>query len=80
MKEGQDTVPAGSLAQEIPTDRRSSPLSLTRMAQYWGGEITVKKLRSMIKLGRLKVIQINRQTFIFDTQYLPTEVINKVKR
>jgi hypothetical protein len=65
---------------DIPPERRSAPLSLTRMAQYWGGDMTPKKLRSMIASESLKVIEINRQTFIFDTKYLPADVINKAKR
>jgi hypothetical protein len=41
--------------------------------------MTAKKLKAMIESGRLKAIQLNRQTFVFDTKYLPAEVINKVK-
>jgi hypothetical protein len=63
----------------IPAERRTTPLSLERMARYWGGEMTAKKLKAMIESGRLKAIQLNRQTFVFDTKYLPAEVINKVK-
>ncbi|MFC1738561.1 hypothetical protein ACFL1G_05880 [Planctomycetota bacterium] len=64
----------------IPSERRSAPLSLARMAQYWGGEITAKKLRTMINNDRLQVYKINRQTFIFDIKFLPEHVITKVKK
>jgi len=70
----------GESAKQIPPERRSTPLSLTRMAQYWGGEMTTKKLRAMIDKDTLKVIPLSRQMFIFDTKYLPAEVISKVKR
>jgi len=72
-------LPAVAPDTEIPAERRTTPLSLERMAQYWGGEMTAKKLKAMIESGRLKAIQLNRQTFVFDTKYLPAEVINKVK-
>jgi hypothetical protein len=65
---------------EIPPERRSAPLSLTRMAQYWGGEMTPRKLKAMIGGGSLKAKQLNRQTFVFDTKDLPEKVIEKVKR
>ncbi len=65
---------------KIPPERRSAPLSLNRMAQYWGGDMTAKKLRSMIDSKSLKAYRMNRQTFIFDTEYLPAEVIARVKR
>jgi hypothetical protein len=50
------------------------------MARYWRGEMTPRKLRSMIDNGTLEVHEINRQTFIFDTKYLSDDVISKVKR
>ncbi|MHC4068755.1 MAG: hypothetical protein ACYSR8_04145 [Planctomycetota bacterium] len=80
MESEQETAPARESSEEIPPERKSAPLSLSRMAQYWGGEMTSKKLRAMIESGSLKVIKINRQTFIFDTEYLPAEVIRKVKQ
>lgn len=68
------------LEADIPAAHRSPPLSLTRMAECWGGDMTPKKLRNMIKSGSLRVIKLNRQTYVFDTKYLPDEVITKVKR
>ena len=65
---------------DIPPERKSTPLSLTRMAQYWGGDITAKKIRSMINSGTLKVIELNRQSFIFETKLLPEHVIKKLKK
>ncbi len=64
----------------IHSEHKSAPLSLTQMATYWGGQITPKKLKSMIKNGNLKVEQINRQTFVFDTETLPDYVRNKVRK
>jgi len=65
---------------EIPPESRTSPLSLTRMAQYWGGDMTAKKIRALIRSGRLKAIELNRQSFVFDTEYLPKKVIEKVSK
>jgi hypothetical protein len=73
-------VAATESSDEIPAARKSAPLSLTRMAQCWGGDMTAKKVRAMIDKGRLSVMPINRQTYVFDTKYLPTHVIDKVKR
>jgi hypothetical protein len=50
------------------------------MALYWGGQMTSKKLKSMIESEKLKVEQINRQTFVFDTETLPDYVKDKVRK
>ena len=71
---------SGNGTIDIPPERKSTPLNLIRMAQYWGGDMTVKKIRSMINGGQLRVIKINRQSFIFDTKLLPKHVIEKVKK
>jgi hypothetical protein len=65
---------------EIPQERKSPPLSLSRMAEYWGGEMTATKLKSLIARGNIKAIQLNRQTYIFDTEHLPATAIVKIKR
>jgi hypothetical protein len=75
-----EMAPHDESREDIAADRRSVPLSLTRMAQYWGGEMTPKKLRALIDRGTLPVMQLSRQTYIFDTKYLPSHVIEKVKR
>ncbi len=70
----------GEIEKEIPCEQRTPPLSLSRMAQYWGGDMTAKKVRSMVDKGLLRVIQINRQTYIFDTSLLPKHVLEKVRK
>jgi len=69
-----------SASQEIPCEHRSAPLSLKRMAELWGGDITAKKLRAMIDNRRLHVDRINRQTFVFDTRDLPSYVVEEMRR
>ncbi|MHC4440778.1 MAG: hypothetical protein ACYS3S_25800 [Planctomycetota bacterium] len=64
----------------LPSERRSVPMSLTRMAQYWGGDMTPRKLKAMIKIGSIKVEKINRQTFVFDISKLPVHVQAKVTK
>ena len=66
--------------KEIPPERKTVPLSLSRMAQYWGGDMTPIKIKSMINTGILKVIKLGRQSFIFDTKLLPKHVIEKVTK
>jgi len=66
--------------QRIPSERKSAPLSLTRMANYWGGEMTPKKLKYMIKNQYIGAEQINRQTYVFDIEKLPDWVKEKVRK
>jgi len=63
----------------IPAERMSPPMSLKTMVEFWGGDMTTKKLRQMINNGHIKVKEINRQTFIFDTLLLPAHVKEKIK-
>lgn len=72
----QDT----SAANNIPPEHRSAPLSLKRMAELYGGDMTTKKLRAMIDNGRVHVEKINRQTFIFDMRDLPGYVAEEMRR
>ena len=69
-----------SASQEIPPEYRSAPLSLKRMAELWGGDMTAKKLRAMIDNHRIRVEKINRQTFVFDTRDLPSYVVEGTRR
>jgi len=73
-------VPSSDNEDYLPSERRSTPMSLTRMAQYWGGDMTPRKLRAMIKAGSIKVEKINRQTFVFDIEKLPAHVQIKVTK
>ncbi|MBA7663220.1 hypothetical protein ES703_71259 [subsurface metagenome] len=78
--ESSETKANGEHIHIIPPERKSAPLSLTQMATHWGGQMTAKKLRAMIDAGTLRVEQINRQTFVFDTDKLPDYVVNKVRK
>ncbi len=84
LKKKQTVVEPGKIQnskdQDIPPERRSTPLTITRMAQYWGGDVTYKKIRAMMNNGKLKFIEMGRQSFIFDTKYLPKHVIEKVSK
>ena len=64
----------------IPPERQSPPVSIQRMANCWGGDMTAKKLSGMIRSGRVKAKKLNRQTFIFDTKYLSPETIKQIKK
>jgi hypothetical protein len=69
-----------SASQGIPPEYRSAPLSLKRMAELYGGDMTAKKLRIMIDNGRIPIETINRQAFVFDTRKLPDYVVEKMRR
>lgn len=66
-------------SQKIPQNYRSSPVSLKRMSECIGGDMTPKKLRVLINNGVIKVMEYNRQTFFFDTRDWSDEVVNKLK-
>ena len=79
LAEEQPTKPNPDL-ETIPAERRTAPTSLTRMAEAWGGDMTPKKLRGLIGSGRIKTIELNRQSYIFDKDLLPKEAIEKLKQ
>jgi len=76
-KKKQEEPPASA---RIPPKYRSAPLSLTRMADLWGGDMTAKKLSAMVKNQRIHVKEINRQTFVFDTRDLPGYVCEAMRK
>lgn len=79
-QDNQEENPVQNLAEEIPEERKSPPMSIKRMAECWGGDMTPKKLSGMIKSGRVKTEKFNRQTYIFDTKDLSPEAKRKIKR
>lgn len=66
-------------SQKIPKNHRSSPVTLKRMSECIGGDMTPKKLRVMINNRTIRVMQMNRQTFIFDTRDWSDEAVKKLK-
>ena len=63
----------------IPPEFKTSPTTLTRLVDLWGGDMTLSKLRGIIKNKRIRFNRLNRQTYIFDTRDLPISVINGLK-
>lgn len=50
----------------------SAPMSKARAAKILGGDMTVPKLSSMMKSGTVRYVELNRETYIFDRDSLPT--------
>lgn len=69
-----------AVSEEIPSERRSPPVSLTRLVECWGGDMTRKKLRKAIDLGTVRAVKITRQTYVFDTDKFPAHVIEKLRK
>lgn len=80
LKEARENHKDASASHGIPPEYRSAPLSLKRMAELWGGDMTAKKLRTMIDNGQMPVEKINRQTFVFDTRNLPDRIAGEMHR
>ncbi len=49
----------------------SAPLSKKEAAAAWGGSMTVKKLTMLMKSGKIKYKELDRQTFIFCRDQIP---------
>ncbi|MFC1781287.1 hypothetical protein ACFLZ8_03425 [Planctomycetota bacterium] len=64
--------------QSIPYEYRTSPISQTKLAQYWGGDMTRKKLREMIDTGHLNMDRMTNHKFRFDMRQLPPHVKNRL--
>ncbi len=69
---------SNKLAQAIPYEYQTSPMSQTELAEFWGGDMTQKKIRQMIDTGCLNIDQIGRQKFMFDMRQLPPHVKRKL--
>lgn len=50
----------------------SVPLCKNEAATAWGRDMTVKKLSSLMKSGKIRYLELNRQTFIFDRDQIPS--------
>ena len=62
----------------IPSEYQTSPVTMKELAKVWGG-MTTRKLSVLMKSGLKKFKKINRQTYVFDTRYLPNYVVEKLK-
>jgi hypothetical protein len=60
--------------QHIPYEYRTSPMSRTKLAKIWGGDMTYGKIKQMIESGRLNVEQIEEQKYVFDIRQIPPHV------
>jgi len=68
-----------SAEQVIPIEFQTLPVSLKIMVSAMRPTMSVYKLGEMIKHGHYHVMQINRQSWIFDTRELRPEVLEKLK-
>lgn len=80
VEEDRDLISQAAVSEEIPSERRSPPVSLTRLVECWGGDMTRKKLRKAIDLGTVRAVKITRQTYVFDTDKFPAHVIEKLRK
>lgn len=64
---------------KIPPENRTAPVSLKRMAECWGGDMTPKKLKGLIKSGLVTAAEMNRQTYVFDATLLPESAVKAIK-
>jgi hypothetical protein len=59
---------------EIPPEYRTAPTTKARLVKCWGGDMTVTKLRNMIKNGHVRCVEHSRQTYTFDKRNFPDYV------
>lgn len=76
---GIETSTAPELATPIAPDYQTPPVTLLRMAALMGGDMTRHKLRMMINRGTYSAIQLNRQSWIFNTQQLPQRIVKEIR-
>lgn len=65
---------------EIPPEHKSPPVTLSKLSDYWGGDMTPFKLRGILKNNRLRYNKLNRQTYEFDLRDLPKQAVQKLKQ
>jgi len=63
----------------IPFEYQTPPVSKKQLTYAWGGEMTVKKLTSLMVSDRLRYKKFNRQSFVFDKRQLTTEAVKKLE-
>lgn len=64
--------------EDIPGEHRTSPMSQTELADLWGGDMTQKAIKRMMKKKNLRYKKQSRQKFIFDKRDLPKHVKDKL--
>ena len=75
-----DIPPMEQEASGIPPNHQTPPVTLKQVAEAIGGDVTRHKLRKMIDIGAYHAIQINRQTWIFDTRQLAERIVERLRR
>lgn len=66
-----------SSSPTIPLPNPSTPLTIKRAAEHWGGDMTFRKLRGLMDSGKVRFHKINRQTFIFSRDDIPKLPVTK---
>ena len=64
---------------DIPPEYHTPPVTLSRMADAIGGEMTRHKLRMLVNRGMYRAIQLNRQNWIFDTSQFGEHIVEKLR-
>lgn len=64
--------------RDMPSKFRTVPMSQSELAEIWREGVSQKKIASMIESDVLNVMQLSRQTFIFDKRDLPPHIIKKL--
>lgn len=60
-----------TLTRRVDVPDPSSPLSVKEAAGFWGGSMNQRKLARLMKTGRVRYAEINRQLFTFSRNDIP---------
>ncbi|MCZ6652961.1 MAG: hypothetical protein O7D91_08030 [Planctomycetota bacterium] len=78
---GQEADPTAAGLAQPNFPNPSTPMTKSKAADKWGGDMTVDKLTSQMVSGKVKYRKLNRQTFIFCCDDVPNlEPAHKAKR
>ncbi|MCG3136721.1 MAG: hypothetical protein HJJLKODD_00557 [Phycisphaerae bacterium] len=65
------SAPAGGGMSGYDFPNPSTPMTLQKTADKWGGDMTVAKLKTQMETGKIRYLKLNRQSYVFCCNDIP---------